>query len=1474
MNKKISLNDTMLIDVINNSINVISVIDEKITLQQVINNDNKFQKVLENKIRLKDAIKENITINHVLSENINMNNFIKKDILLKDTEKDDDLVKIIKQNISIKKKYVVDKHLSLNKIINTNLQLKNIIYDGRKTNKLTTENIKKYIFNNDFCLFEDGLSDDEIKIKNITTKGKPIDQNTLLIDIIDSNIKLIEIINTNISLGDVMSKKKKYASIINRINNFAVKNNFNDENCFNNIKNNSKDDYDNSLVIRLLKYNYVIFFTKQKFFINKKLGIIKYLGKYEILCLQYEYKNYILKEIEIINFFIKEAEQKNKLDIAKDLSLKKLKLLYFFEGLIEPNSIYKKISFSNEELFLPFDKYSIKKIEYKLKAFSQIADKMGATNIETLYDKETIASNDLNMSIDAGGGSISGKNRIMNTTKEGVVLGFDYTNNSYNFNLDKFDIIDIIENENEFFLSKEEFESDIDLKFLINDRCINFIKEYNTQLVFKYANELERKIFSKARFFGLSLGKIKLNTEETRITIKINFLNIYDHPDDVTGYNIYNLKEGFFHLSNLINHQIKQIEDKNEESILEIKKNIYYKIYNFMLKHLIHIQEKKFSINTKYNVKENLPKVFEQIINLNMSDSEIKTLFYEFFNNNMNYKHFEKLRDLIITPMLNFYDTIINYHNFGNHQINFYEDIFSNNNNLINKVLFNSYQYHMIASYKIKFIDIMEKYIIEITEGIRKKYIEQRKKNISFFKELILEHYQQLKNDINENNLANLIIQKMNNITVLLNYLVSKYNLIDNKNENINEILANINYFLERYELNIDNYDIIKNNIRCNFEYDNYLFDIDINDPRYRYYVNIKQDVFYNIIKNSITFNPEFETNKFINLITNLIIESSKITSNQYTKEYSNIEGSFIDILEEPECSQYINKELLNIFKADIDNFMIMIRPNKNILTLFNSKIKDIIERIIKLNYKMNFNNFVGYWNKETYNFLMSEYKIYFDKCLKEYLNDMIEEGFKILETLKNNQINSFINDGLFYKLKGPNNKYLLYKNIIPVLDHDIYQRELKNINDVLNDIFITNPIKFKEQVFLKLYNSVLNVALENKIITDLYYFAELPANELSVLVEDISDDSEKSSPNKKPVLISQRSLDSLYNSISKTDDHSPYDNSPDDRSPDERTTDGTSLFSKLDDNFSLNKKINSINRFNRRKRNIKYRHKNKSVLVCSKFANENKKPIKLSELDSKKLYEIYSNLLDEEYKLKVGYFFEKNNINYFNLPSQKELYLKKLKTIYKYYLISDEYIDKLDTSPVYNFIAWYGYIEKESNFMTLDEYLDRISKILKICFTKSFSFKNGLLEYEKENDKEQLQEVMHRVLEDNFSDESEFFIQKIIKPLITILINNFDNFIKSDGNKVFVFDKNDDKSQNYIPIKKTVDKFIERIVVNYYLSKGKLVEIDFQKYNIDIYANYSKHRLLYKFDNLIAILKDNHEDKNQEPDTFDELSN
>ena len=399
-------------------------------------------------------------------------------------------------------------------------------------------------------------------------------------------------------------------------------------------------EYDENTVLNLLYSDYVIFLT-DKFFNFKNRYLLTYLKKYNIVCFNYKHREDILTTLEFLNFFIKMSNNFEKDTLMYKLKKpKKIKSIYFLENIIDPDTLYKKISFSKEELFLSFDNYIVKKMEYKLRTFCQIAEKLGATDIKIEYDSKLTNKTSLNAEISTPVASIGRNPVISNESGNNINLEFKYTNYAYNLNLNKYYISEIIEEESEFFISKEEFKSDIDLKFLIDARCLNLIQKYDTNIIINRVNELERKIFIKAQNYGINVGYSNTQTDYVSISISIDFLDIYKNPQCIDGGNLHILKEGFWHLSNIIKEESKK---ENKKPYLKIKK--------FLETHILYIHKKqiyKTEFIEEFNNNIDMLKIYYDIIQVNFTKEEVTDLFYNFFKDNLTYTVFKEFRDIIL----------------------------------------------------------------------------------------------------------------------------------------------------------------------------------------------------------------------------------------------------------------------------------------------------------------------------------------------------------------------------------------------------------------------------------------------------------------------------------------------------------------------------------------------------------------------------------------------------------------------------------------------------------------------------------------------------------------------------------------------------------------------------------------------------------------------------------------------------------
>ena len=174
-------------------------------------------------------------------------------------------------------------------------------------------------------------------------------------------------------------------------------------------------------VLQMLNSTYVIFLTNKYFSWFNRL-LLKYFSKYNIIFFNFNDKDEILNILDIINYFIKHETSDNKNRFKIKLKIKHIRMIYFLENNIEPEILYKKISFSQEEIFLSFDNYMFKKMEYKLKTFCQIAEKLGAKTIKIKYDSNFESVEQLNFSMGGGEAEIEASKKEVTKNEENIGL--------------------------------------------------------------------------------------------------------------------------------------------------------------------------------------------------------------------------------------------------------------------------------------------------------------------------------------------------------------------------------------------------------------------------------------------------------------------------------------------------------------------------------------------------------------------------------------------------------------------------------------------------------------------------------------------------------------------------------------------------------------------------------------------------------------------------------------------------------------------------------------------------------------------------------------------------------------------------------------------------------------------------------------------------------------------------------------------
>ena len=194
---------------------------------------------------------------------------------------------------------------------------------------------------------------------------------------------------------------------------------------------------DNLNIFKLFYSDYVIFLTAKFFnnyWFNFKKSLLTYFDKYDVIYFNYNNKNKIIDAINSINSFIKNSgDNANELLILDNS--KKIKQIFFSECIFEPDILYKKINFSNQEIFIPFNNYVIKKMEYKLRTFCQIAEKLGAEKIVIDYLATTNEESAINANINIFSEALGANINSNNNRDENIQIIFEYPNNHSDINL-------------------------------------------------------------------------------------------------------------------------------------------------------------------------------------------------------------------------------------------------------------------------------------------------------------------------------------------------------------------------------------------------------------------------------------------------------------------------------------------------------------------------------------------------------------------------------------------------------------------------------------------------------------------------------------------------------------------------------------------------------------------------------------------------------------------------------------------------------------------------------------------------------------------------------------------------------------------------------------------------------------------------------------------------------------------------------
>ena len=340
-----------------------------------------------------------------------------------------------------------------------------------------------------------------------------------------------------------------------------------------------------------------------------------------------------------INLVKKIMNRHNKTILMNDSETCNIKFKYqicFDEGDIYKNMVYKKIQIQNKLLFVPMSKYQLKLTEYKLRGFCQIMEELGAIEIEIEFNHEKLESTHKKIEVNT-----SDYKYIAGT------LGFSASSNDSDNKEITYKLIypkhntfilnsKIIKKKiatGKYIINKKNFDSNLELQYIIESRCRHFITNYSTVFTLDNSISYDSKLMGKLESHNFNLG-FETNNEVIKnlklsINTKVKFCNQKDSYKNLLGDNVSWDSIGFNYLLGTLNQ-----ENFNDEGI--------YKIIFFIHKYIDKVIYQK---NRKYY--HQIKKLYKYI-NKEFSFEEYKDILLNYFNINSHWLHFLNFIDILV----------------------------------------------------------------------------------------------------------------------------------------------------------------------------------------------------------------------------------------------------------------------------------------------------------------------------------------------------------------------------------------------------------------------------------------------------------------------------------------------------------------------------------------------------------------------------------------------------------------------------------------------------------------------------------------------------------------------------------------------------------------------------------------------------------------------------------------------------------
>jgi hypothetical protein len=282
--------------------------------------------------------------------------------------------------------------------------------------------------------------------------------------------------------------------------------------------------------------------------------------------------------------------------------------LIFYNNDKKYDTVYKKMKINDVVIYIPIEDYSKFYLDHKIKISTSIVEMLGVFSIHYIYSNLSTELTTIESYGEYANIRIDNKvtSDVQNQTKNNEFKLYHKSECPYLF-LKPEIFEEKIKNTNQYFMDKDEYDNDFDIRHLVRSRLIANLSEYTLKYEIDFMNNFEIGLASKF-YAGVGLDFKKKYQNKLYVSLNIHFFRKRDLINSenmsiennnclqliLAGPSPSNYYESLLQLVKKNDEQVDQLNNERQQLSLNKVTNTNVLLFNFIEKYL----------DEKYNQKD------------------------------------------------------------------------------------------------------------------------------------------------------------------------------------------------------------------------------------------------------------------------------------------------------------------------------------------------------------------------------------------------------------------------------------------------------------------------------------------------------------------------------------------------------------------------------------------------------------------------------------------------------------------------------------------------------------------------------------------------------------------------------------------------------------------------------------------------------------------------------------------------------